>query len=173
MERRRTSHWSRKQEEKKNWEKEEILGHMTMSIHKGESLYCHTPTKPLITHPLTTHPPTHHPLTHSPPTHSPPTHPHLSVFKDKQPRVVPGPLREAHMVNLISVLAHTKVEPCKRTETQQSFRHLLKSSSSQHQMLREGESKLKKACLDRQGQEVHHPTQPAPPPQLLSSCSDL
>ena len=111
-------------------------------IHKGESLYTHTLT---------------HPLDHSLPTYSPPTHPptHLSVFKNKQPGVVLSPWRETHVVHLISILTHTKIEPWRRTEK------LKPKVSSQVIKLtapdakRGGESKVRKVHLDRQGQEVY------------------
>ena len=118
------------------------ITHSPLMLHSPPMLPLTQPpthTHPL-THPLTTHSPSH------PFTHTHPLTPHLSVFKDKQPGVVPGPWREAHMVHLISILAHTKVEPCKRTETQQPTTHsgiFSSPSSSQHQMLREGRSELK------------------------------
>ena len=126
-------------------------------------LTTHSPTHPpthSITHSLLTHPPTHsltHPLTHSLLTHLVLTHPptHLSVFKNKQPGVVLSPWRETHVVHLISILTHTKIEPCRRTEK------LKPKVSSQAIKLtapdakRGGESKVRKVHLDRQGQEVY------------------
>ena len=60
------------------------------------------------------------------------------------------------MVHLISILTHTKIEPCRRTEK------LKPKVSSQAIKLTapdakrgEGESKVRKVHLDRQGQEVY------------------
>ena len=103
-------------------------------------------------------------LTHSPyPPIHPPIHPltHLSVFKDKQPGVVLSPWRKTHVVHLISVLTHTKIEPCRRTEK------LKPKASSQAINLtiqddkRRGEQS--KVCLDRQAwgrKGTNLPTQP-------------
>ena len=96
---------------------EKFQGHLILYTRVRVRTLTHSPTHSTTHYPLTHHPLTHSLLTHSLLTH-PPTHPptHLSVFKNKQPGVVLSPWRETHVVHLISILTHTKIEPCRRTE---------------------------------------------------------